>query len=495
MVTDRQVKRLMDFLHRGKPLSVAADKADLDEKTARKYRDLGKLPSQCQARHDWRTREDPFTDAWPEVRQQLEASPGLEAKTLLEELQRKYPARFADGQLRTLQRRVKLWRATAGPQKEVFFAQEHKPGLLCESDFTHMSALGVTIAGQQFAHLVYHFVLTYSNWEAGTICFSESSESLSEGLQNALYELGGVPLRHRSDRMSAAINSHCNAEEFTRRYQALLSHYGLEAQKIQTGKANENGDVEQSHHRLKRAVEQALLLRGSRDFASREEYRDFLRELFRRKNAGRAQLLQEERELLRPLPGQRLEDCKRVDTTIGPSSTIRLQHNVYSVNSRLIDEEVQARLYVEHIELWYGQQKVDEFPRLRGEYKHRINYRHIIEWLVRKPGAFENYRYRDDLFPSSIFRMAYDRLKQQSALSGHKEYLKILHLAARESESLVEGALRLLLNQEQALSSHAVEALVRSGQQPVPITEVQIAPVNLAAYDALCPAASAEEVA
>ena len=485
----------MDLLHSGKPVSVAADKAEMDERTARKYRDLGRLPSQCQARHDWRTRDDPFTDVWPEVCQHLERSPGLEAKTLFEELQREYPARFADGQIRTLQRRVKLWRATAGPQREVFFAQVHKPGVLCESDFTHMTVLGITIAGQKFAHLVYHFVLTYSNWETGTICFSESSESLSEGLQNALYELGGVPLTHRSDRMSAAINSQCNAEEFTRRYQALLSHYGLEAQKIQTGKANENGDVEQSHHRLKEAVEQALLLRGSRDFSSRDEYQDFLRVMFRRKNAGRVQRLQEERGLLRPLPQERLEDCKRVDTTIGPSSTIRLQHNTYSVNSRLIGEEVQARLYVEHIELWYGQRKVDEFPRLRGEYKHRINYRHIIEWLVRKPGAFENYRYRDDLFPSSLFRLTYDRLKAHSPLSGHKEYLKILYLAARESESLVEGALRLLLNLEQRLSSQAVEALVKSGQQPVPVTEVQIAPVNLAAYDALCPSASVEEVA
>jgi hypothetical protein len=295
--------------------------------------------------------------------------------------------------------------------------------------------------------------------------------------------------------MSAAINSQCNAEEFTRRYQALLSHYDLEPQKIQTGKANENGDVEQSHHRFKRAVEQALLLRGSRDFASREEYRQFLCQIFRRKNVGRTQRLQEELELLRPLPSQRLEDCKRVDAPIGPSSTIRLQHNTYSVNSRLIGEEVQARLYAERIELWYGQHKVDEFPRLRGEYKHRINYRHIIEWLVRKPGAFENYRYREELFPSSLFRMAYDALKQHAPASGHKEYLKILHLAALENESLVEGALRLLMDEEQLLSAQAVEALVRSGQQPAPLTEIWIEPVNLADYDALCPMASVKEVA
>jgi len=204
MVTNRQVRRLMEMLGKGKDLAVAAAKADMDEKTARKYRQLGKLPSELKVEHTWRTREDPFVDVWAEVKEKLEINPGLEAKTLFEDLQRRYPGRFADGQLRTLQRRVKIWRALEGPPKEVFFPQVHKPGELCESDFTHMSTLGVTIQRQPFDHLIYHFVLTYSNWETGTICFSESFESLSEGLQNALWELGRVPKIHRTDRLSAA---------------------------------------------------------------------------------------------------------------------------------------------------------------------------------------------------------------------------------------------------------------------------------------------------
>ena len=174
-------------------LAQAADKAGVDEKTARKYRDSDPLPSQRRLPHTWRTREDPFQDVWPQLVDQLRLNPGLQAKTLFDDLQRRFPGQFPDVQLRCLQRRIKQWRALEGPPKEVFFAQTHEPGRLAESDFTHMGALGVTIAGEPFDHLVYHFVLTYSNWEAGTVCFSESFESLSEGLQNALWELEGFP--------------------------------------------------------------------------------------------------------------------------------------------------------------------------------------------------------------------------------------------------------------------------------------------------------------
>ena len=193
MVTDEQVRRLMRLTPKEKTLAAAAAKAGMDEKTARKYRRLGLLPSTVRAEHSWRTRSDPFAEVWERLEHQLELNPGLEAKTLFADLQRRYPGRFDDGQLRTLQRRVKVWRALDGPAREVFFAQVHEPGELCQSDFTHVSKLGVTIQGQAFDHLIYHFVLTYSNWETGTICFSESFESLSEGLQNALWELGGVP--------------------------------------------------------------------------------------------------------------------------------------------------------------------------------------------------------------------------------------------------------------------------------------------------------------
>ncbi len=475
----------MELLGKGKNLAASAAKADMDEKTARKYRELGKLPSEIKVDHTWRTREDPFAEIWEEVKEKLEINPGLEAKTLFEDLQRRYRGRFADGQLRTLQRRVKIWRALDGPPKEVFFPQVHKPGELCQSDFTHMKALGVTIQGQPFDHLLYHFVLTYSNWETGTICFSESFESLSEGLQNALWELGGVPDLHRTDRLSAAVQKPDNPEEFTQRYRALLNHYGLQGHKTQPESPNENGDIEQRHYRFKKALEQSLMLRGSCDFLSREEYAAFLRKLFAQLNSGRENRFKEELKVLRRLPHRRLDSCKRLQVRVGPSSTIRVNHNVYSVDSRLIRENIEIRLYVEHLEVWYGQQRIETIPRLRGEGKHHIQYRHIIDWLVRKPGAFENYRYREDLFPTHRFRMAYDWLKERRPSRCARQYLGILHLAARQNEAAVDYALRTLIEKEQPITIGAVETIMDSLEQIPSPTQITIAEVDLGAYDAL----------
>ena len=227
MVTDQQVRRLFMLNEKEKSRTIAAAKAGMDPKTARKYIKKGKLPSQIKCNHDWRTRKDPFEEDWPEILAMLEINPGLEGKTIFEYFQQINPGLYQDNQLRTLQRKLKYWRATEGPAKEVYFPQKHYPGELCASDFTHMSSIGITIRGELFKHLIYHFVLTYSNWEAFTICYSESFESLSAGLQNALWELGGVPARHRSDRMSAAVNKDCNPETFTHNYRSLLRHYGI----------------------------------------------------------------------------------------------------------------------------------------------------------------------------------------------------------------------------------------------------------------------------
>jgi len=461
-------------------------KAGMDEKTARKYRAGGKLPSELERLHTWRTRKDPFEDTWHEIKTMLEINPGLEAKTIFEYLQRRNAGRFADGQLRTLQRRIKVWRASEGPPKEVFFTQVHYPGQLGQSDFTHMDKLGITIGGRPFDHLIYHFVLTYSNWETGTTCFSESFESLSEGLQNALWKLGGVPENHRTDCLTTAVQKTSHPEEFTRRYQDLLDHYGLTGCKTNPNSPHENGDVEQRHHRFKRAVDQALLLKNSRDFEDRLEYERFLRRLFKQLNAGRRKRFLEEQAVLHRLPKHRIDACKKSTTTVGPSSTIRVNHNVYSVDSKLIGEHIKVRLFMDHLEIWYSQKKVDTLPRLRGESKHKINYRHIIDSLIRKPGAFENYRYRDELFPTSRFRIVYDDLKKRhSQLQATKQYLNILYLAAKESEAAVDDALRMMIDKNIAISDEQVEAIVQSSE-PVPIaTEVHIPAVDLTCYDQL----------
>jgi hypothetical protein len=476
----------MKLLNREQSLSLAAAKSGMDEKTARKYRRLGKLPSEMRKERDWRTREDPFEEVWEELRSKLVLNPGLQAKTLFKDLQRRQPGKYQDGQLRTLQRRVKQWRALEGPPKEVFFEQRHEPGELGQSDFTYMNGLGVRIQGEPFDHLLHHFVLAYSNWEWGTVCFTESFESLSEGLQNSLWKLGGSPNAHRTDRMSAAVHQDIHPEVFTRRYESLLAHYGIEGRRIQASQPHENGDVEQRHHRLKQAIDQALMLRGSRDFDSREDYEKFLEGLFEELNSGRRARLQEEVKRLRALPPRRLESYKRI--TVGVkrlNSTIRADGNIYTVDSRLIGEDVEVRVYADELQVWFAQRHVDTLPRLRGSGKHRIQYRHIIDWLVRKPGAFENYRYREELFPTTRFRMAYDRLRQHfTTARASKDYLRILQYAAHLSESAVDAALGRLLRGGELPTLVAVEALLQLSETPT-LEDVHIDEVELAAYDRL----------
>jgi hypothetical protein len=480
----------MKHIQQEKTLSLAAAKAGMDEKTARKYVRSGRLPSQLKVDHTWRTREDPFAEVWDEVKAHLDLNSGLEAKSLFEHLQRQYPGRFQDGQLRTLQRRIKVWRATEGPAREVYFPQEHHAGELAQSDFTQMKSLGVTIQGQPFDHLVYHFVLTYSNWETATICFSESFESLSEGLQNALWELGGVPQAHQTDCLTSAVQKLDHPDDFTRRYEGLLNHYALQGRKTQPASPHENGDIEQRHHRYRKAVDQALMLRGHRDFESRRAYAAFLRKLQAQLNAGRIDRLNEELKLLRRLPADRLDTCKRLQVRVSTGSTIRVLDNVYSVHSRLRDEKVQVRVYAEHIDVFYAQRRVERLPRLRGKHGHWIQYPHIIEWLVRKPGAFANYRYRADLYPTSRFRRACDLLEERHVVNrAHRMYLELLSLASEEGETRVDRALDHFLATgaeitREAVQAHLMEAGPDAGQH-----DVTVQPVHLAAYDALLEAA------
>ena len=148
-------------------VGLAAMRAGVDRKTARKYMSGGKLPSELVEPRDWQTREDPFVEHWPEVEALLSESPGLEAKTLFELLVGKYEGRYDEGQLRTLQRRVKTWRAERGPEKDVVLGQQHRPGEAAQTDFTWTRELAVTIAGQVFAHMLCVVVPPYSNWHGG----------------------------------------------------------------------------------------------------------------------------------------------------------------------------------------------------------------------------------------------------------------------------------------------------------------------------------------
>jgi hypothetical protein len=410
----------------------------------------------------------------------------LEAKTIFEYLQRAKPGKYHNGQLRTLQRRIKAWKALYGPSKEIFFSQLYDPGQWACSDFTSMNKLNITIAQQPFEHLFYHFVLCYSNWQAGRICFSESFESLSLGIQDALWKLGGVPNLHRTDNLTSAVHKVGHPDIFTDKYRALGKHYGFKSSKTNPASPHENGDVEKSNDLFKKAVDQSLIIRGSRDFDSVEEYAQFLQKIIDRMNRNCHKRFTEELEVLKELPNRRYGDYETRECKVGRGGTFRLLHNTYSLHSRLAGETVKVRIYADKLEIWYAQRHIETLVRLRGENGHLINYRHIIDRLVRKPGAFENYRYKDDMFPSSQFRIAYDILRDACSIrQANKEYLRILELAAKEDESLVNEALRLLINLEDQVSFEKVKEFIDSKQKPPEPTAVHIEPVDINYYDTL----------
>ena len=478
----RQVRSLMEFLGKGKPLYVAATRSGMTEKTARKYRGLGGIPGR-QPR-TYRTRKDPFEAVWPEIEKLLAASPGLEGVTIFDTLRLREDVSFGDGQLRTLQRRIRRWRASRGPEKEVMFPQEHRPGEAGQSDFTDMRDLEVKIGGEPFDHLLYHFVLPYSNWEWAGVCFSESFESLVSGLQGAIWEMGRVPKKHRTDNLSAATHElRGGGRSFNERYKAVLDHYGMVADKNTPGRGHENGDVEQGHHRLKRALEQALLLRGGRDFDSRGEYEIFLRKVVDGRNRGRWEKYAEELAVMGPLPLTRLSEHRTERIGVSVFSTIRAASNVYSVPSRLIGERVEVRLYAETVEVFYAGERVCAMERLRGSGNARIDYRHLIFSLVRKPGAFARYRYREALFPTLTFRRAYDALVERLGEGADLSYVRILHLAATTTETGVEEVLSALLEHGGLKSWEDVEDRVRPDTPAIPTCQIPV--VDLGVYD-LC---------
>ena len=456
---------------KGRTQEQAATRAGMSVRTVREYERRAKLPSQLRQPRTYRSRPNPFADDWPWITQLLEDDPALQGQTVFGLLCDRHPGRYQEGQMRTLQRHIAAWRAQYGPNREVMFPQVHEPGEAAQSDFTYMNSLGVTLGGVPFPHLVYHLVLVYSNMEAVQICFSESFEALVEGFETCLWQLGGVPRQHRTDHLSAAIHplDEDGRTQAKERYRLLMVHYGLEPTTNNLGVAHENGDVEQEHRQFKRAVDQALRARGSREFGDRAAYNRFLQNLVKKRNLTRHTRWLEEREALRPLPAAPLGLCREVRVPVSRFSTIQVLLNTYSVPSRLIGTTLLIRVHSETLEVYRATAHLLTMPRLLGRGQHRIDYRHVIWSLVRKPGAFAHYRYRDDLFPSLVFRRAYDALNTQTTERADRHYVRLLHLAASTSESEVEAGIALLLDQRVVPTFDAVRDLVRTpGEQQVP---------------------------
>ncbi len=472
----------------------AAMLAGMDRKTARKYVQGRKLPSEMVAARLWRTREDPFAEDWDEIVSMLEDAPGLEAKTVFEVLSDKHPDRYTPGQLRTLQRHVRQWRAEHGPEKEVVLGQAHRPGEAAQTDFTRMKELGITIAGKAFEHLLCVVVLPFSNWRWATVCLSESLAALRKGVQAALFELGRVPQYHQTDNSTAATHripdgkSGCvegGKRPFNEDYLALMRHLGMTPRTTEVGAKEQNGDVEAGNGALKRRLAQALLVRGSRDFESVEAWEAFVHADLRKTNGARGRRVAEDLAAMRPLDVSRLPEFTELDVPVSDWSTIRVKHCAYSVPSRLMEKTVRVRVFEDRIEVWFGKTLQLACERLIGRNLRRIDYRHIIWSLVRKPGGFARYVYREEMFPSVVFRRAYDQIQTpHRGTRGDVEYLRILHLAASHVEADVEAALELLLASADTITSDAVKAMIDGSSRPdVPLLEPPA--VDLADYDSL----------
>jgi transcriptional regulator with XRE-family HTH domain len=486
MKRDSEVLLMRRERARGRSQEQAAARVGMSVRTIRRYERRSQLPSQLKQPRTYKTRASPFDDDWPWIISQLEADSALQATTLFGLLNERRPGSYLASQVRTLQRQIAAWRAQYGPGREVIFSQVHAPGEAAQSDFTHMNSLGVTLGGIPFEHLVFHLVLVYSNVEAIQICFSESFESLVEGLETCLWRVGGVPRQHRTDHLSAAIHP-LDAErraQAKERYRVVMAHYGLEATTNNLGVAHENGDVEQEHFRFKQAVDQALRVRGSRDFADRAAYDRFLHKIVSQRNLTRQMRWTEERQALRPLPTTPLLPCREVRVPVSRFSTMQVLRNTYSVPSRLIGKRLLVRVRAEVLEVYLATTHLLSMPRLLGTGQHRIDYRHVIWSLVRKPGAFAHYRYRDDLFPSLVFRRAYDTLLASAVERADRHYVRLLHLAASTSESEVETAIGLLLEQHVVPTFDAVRDLLRPpAAQHVP--ELSAPVLDLSVYDQL----------
>lgn len=471
-----------------------AAKVGISVRSARRIERAGGLPSK-QERREWRTRPDPLSGWWSsDIVPLLEATPALNAVTVLEELQRRYPSEVSGALLRTLQRRLRHWRALHGDEREVYFAQEHPPGRLALSDFTDATELDVAVEGRRLAHRLYQFALAYSGWRhVEVVLGGESFEALSSGLQNALWQLGGVPHEHRTDSLSAAFRN-LNADaakDLTQRYEALCAHYGMRASRNNPGASHENGAIESRQATLKERLAQALLLRGTRNFATLDDYRQFVAEVALRLNARITKAFAIERATLRALPLRRTAEYEEVQARVSKFGTLNVRGVIYSAPSRLIGHRLSVRLYLERVEAFVGAMKVLTLPRARPGQRRVIDYRHLLPALKRKPGAFARWRLREAMFPRTEYQRAREKLSSDlPERQACRVMVGLLELAIRGAcEAALAQRLAQLLDAGVLPELALLEAEFAPRMPLAPEVCVELPP--LASFDALLSAAEA----
>lgn len=488
-ITDHQVRKFKEVRNRATQ-EIAAAKSGMSARSARRIEEAKGLPSQVGAR-TWRTRSDPLAGVWDEeVVPLLESEPGLLGTTLFEELRRRHPERFEPGLVRTLQRRVRAWRAQHGGERETYFAQVHPPGRFGLSDFTVADELKVFVAGEAYPHRLYQFALAYSGWRyAEVVLGGESYMALASGIQNALWAIGGVPEEHRTDSLSAAFNNLAEEEQLTTRYAALCLHYGMRPTRNNLGVSNENGAIESRQGTLKVALDQALLLRGHRGFDCESDYREFVAEIVARMNHRVRSQTAAERPLLKALPVRRTSEFEEIEARVTKFGTLTVKRILYSTHSRLIGHRLKVRVYTERIEGWLGGVCVMEAPRGHLEAGQRrgkaIDYRHLLPALRKKPGAFARWALRDEMFPRSEYRRTWERLHEMlPERQACKTMVGLLDLAARGAcEADLAGVLADLLQAGTLPELPGLEE--RFAPRVADLPEVEIKLPTLADYDAL----------
>ena len=473
------------------PAPVAAARASISIATAYRIDKDPRLPSQNKPPRG-RRRPDPLIEVFDAaVVPMLVAAPDLRPVAIFEELQRRYPE-LQDNVRRTLERRIRSWRALHGAEREIVFRQVHEPGRMGLSDFTEMGDLAVGVAGVLLDHRLYHFRLAYSGFEhAHVILGGESYVALAEGLQNALWALGGAPREHRSDSLSAAFRNLNRAarEDLTTRYDALCGHYGMEPSRNNRGVAHENGSIESPHGHLKSAIRDALLLRGSGNFADLGAYRRFIDEIMSRKNARNAKRIAAERATLQLLPLNRTCDYEDTFAFVTSSGGFTLKKVFYTVPSRLVGHRLRVKLYDDRLDLLIGGTPLMTLERGRagpnGKHGHVVDYRHVIHSLRRKPMALLNLVYRDRLFPRDAYRLMFERLRERLtdrlACKTIVELLSLAHDRACEAE--LAGILTECLDADQLPDLAALRR--RFAPDPARLPEVLVELVPLSVYETL----------
>lgn len=509
--TDAQVRIALRERQRGKTQQQAAAKANLlSRKTVAKYEKLGRLPSEMKRPRAYRTRPDPFEEDWPLVESKLKEAPTLQAKPLFEWLCEQRPGKYTSKQLRTFQRRVRGWKAH-NTEQLLSLPQVRRPGTMMQVDGTWMTALRITVQGQPFRHLLMHTVLPYSNWEHGRIAQSESLVALEVAISGAIEDLGHVPPVVQTDPSSAAthrLKSQSRKETsgdegpedsqdatkgraFNESYVAFLDLLGIQPASTHVSSPDENGDVEASHNALKSALEQRLLLRGSRDFDTVEAVEEFYWVAMRHRNVPRLPLLEEELAVMHPLEKTLPLPVREIRVRVSKAGTVRVLKRTYSLPSGLKGHTVKAIATDWYVEFWHGNRCIRRVARRPGETAPCIDYRDVIWTLLRKPGGFRNYRYLEALFPRRVFAETWEVLKRRlSPRRADLTYLRILHLAATTLEEDVAAALELLLRSAQPFDEQAVEELVKPPRPEVPVIEREA--VDLGAYDGLLTVAAAQ---